>query len=223
MKQQIISAALALCLCVSSQSVVFAAPEDTPVQAKLPAEADASGQTTPDTASLTPANVYASMIALQDQDAYKEGTTWTNEEPYSGSNSYQWKGGPIGGANISAVGCVAFAFILSDAAFGSLPATMYAAGEFTYADIKVGDILQVNNDTHTVIVLEVSDAGVVVAEGNISTGDHTGKVHWGRALSAEEVMRSTSHYITRYPKGYISPDDPAASAIIDFGELVWRA
>ena len=47
---------------------------------------------------------------------------------------------------LSAVGCVAFAFILSDAAFGSLPARMYAAGEFTYEDIKVGDILRVRND-----------------------------------------------------------------------------
>ncbi len=76
-----------------------------------------------------------------------------------------------------------------------------------------------NNDAHTVIVLEVSDAGVVVAEGNISTGDHKGKVHWGRAISKEDVMSSTSHYITRYPEGYVSPDDPTANEVIDKGEL----
>ena len=148
----------------------------------------------------TPAQAYAAMIALKDQDAYKEGTPWTNYEPYSDSKGYyKWKGGPLGGANIVAVGCVAFAFILSDAAFGSLPARMYAPGAFTFEDIKVGDILRVSNDAHTVIVLEVNAAGVVVAEGNISTGDHKGKVHWGRGISKEEVMRDTSHYITRYP------------------------
>ena len=168
----------------------------------------------------TPAQAYAAMIALKDQDAYKEGTPWTNYEPYSDSKGYyKWKGGPLGGANIVAVGCVAFAFILSDAAFGSLPARMYAPGAFTFEDIKVGDILRVSNDAHTVIVLEVNAAGVVVAEGNISTGDHKGKVHWGRGISREEVMRDTSHYITRYPEGYIPPDDPSANESIGSGTL----
>lgn len=168
----------------------------------------------------TPAQAYAAMIALKDQDAYKEGTTWTNDEPYSDSTGYyKWKGGPLDGHNISAVGCVAFAFILSDAAFGSLPARMYAQGAFTFEDIKVGDILRVSNDAHTVIVLEVNAAGVVVAEGNISTGDHKGKVHWGRGISREEVMRDTSHYITRYPEGYIPPDDPSANESIGSGTL----
>lgn len=159
----------------------------------------------------TPAEAYAAMIALKDQDAYKEGTAWTNEEPYSDSKGYyRWKGGPLGGTNIAAVGCVAFAFILSDEAFGSLPARMYAPGGFEYEDIKAGDILRVSNDAHTVIVLEVSDSGVRVAEGNISTGDHRGKVHWGRGISRAEVMSSTSHYITRYPENYTAPDDPEA-------------
>lgn len=183
-------------------------------------EETAAGLAAHDSTSLTPTGVYESMIALKDQDAYKEGTVWTDDVPYSdAAGYYHWKGGPLGGSNISAVGCVAFAFILSDAAFGSLPARMYAAGDFSYEDIKVGDILRVNNDFHTVIVLEVSDAGVVVAEGNISTGDHQGRVHWGRTISREEVMSSTSHYITRYPEGYILPDDPEAGVSIAAGTL----
>lgn len=108
------------------------------------------------------------MIALKSQDAYKEGVTWTDYEPYLDSKGYyRWKGGTLGGANIVAIGCVAFAFTLSDVAFGSLPARIYASGQFTFEDIKVGDILRVDNDTHTVIVLEVSDVGVVVAEGTL--------------------------------------------------------
>lgn len=183
-------------------------------------EEAADGLAAHDSTSLTPTEVYQSMIALKDQDAYKEGTAWTDDVPYSdAAGYYHWKGGPLGGSNISAVGCVAFAFILSDAAFGGLPARMYAVGEFSYEDIKAGDILRVNNDVHTVIVLEVSDAGVVVAEGNISNGDHKGRVHWGRTISKEEVMSSTSHYITRYPEGYILPDDPEASVSIAAGTL----
>lgn len=219
MKKRMLSVALALCLCVSSQSVAFAWQGDSLPQIILQGEGEPAPAAV-DVADLTPTNVYNAMIALKDQAAYQEGTPWTNDEPYSDSKGYyRWKGGPLGGANIVAVGCVAFAFILSDTAFGELPARMYAAGQFTYEDIKVGDILRVNNDVHTVIVLEANEAGVVVAEGNISTGDHKGKVHWGRTISKADVMRDTSHYITRYPENYVAPDDPTANEIVAQGTL----
>ncbi len=149
----------------------------------------------------TPTEVYNAMIALRDQDGYREGTTWTDD-----TNHYDWNGGPIGEVNITATGCVAFAFELSDRAFGSLPNRMYSKGGFSYEEIRSGDILRMNGGAHTVIVLEVTDAGVIVAEGNYS-----GKVHWGRTISREEVMSQTSSYITRYPEGYVSPDDPTAN------------
>ncbi len=216
MKHLILAVVLTLCLCISSQFAVYAGPEDSSPQRDAPTEASTSIMPARE-AVPTPAEAHEAMIALKDQDAYKEGTTWTDYEPYSDTKGYyRWKGGTLGGANIVAVGCVAFAFRLSDEAFGSLPARMYAAGGFKFEDIKVGDILRVNNDTHTVIVLEVSDSCVIVAEGNYS-----GKVHWGRSMFKNEVMNNTSHYITRYPKDYIPPNDPTANEIIKsatFGE-----
>ena len=220
MKKRIVTIALAVCLCIPSQSVAYAWQEDPLQQEDALVEESISESITRDSEIPSPTEVYEAMIALKERDEYKEGTPWTNDEPYSDSKGYyHWKGGPLGGTNISAVGCVAFAFILSDEAFGSLPARMYAEGAFEFEDIKVGDILRVSNDAHTVIVLEVNDAGVVVAEGNISTGDHKGRVHWGRAISKEEVMSNTSHYITRYPEGYIPPDDPEANVSIANGTL----
>ncbi len=242
MKQRVLSVALALCLCSSYPSVAYASQEDPLQQEGVLPEAPAEGKdpsgnvpaapaklasinypstlrTTRDGTIPTPKEAYEAMIALKEQEGYKEGTPWTDYEPYSDSNYYHWNGGAIGGANISAVGCVAFAFTLSDAAFGSLPNRMYAAGDFSYEDIKVGDILRVNNDTHTVIVLEVSDVGVTLAEGNIGIGDHKGKVHWGRTMSRDEVMANASHYITRYPEGYVAPDDPEANVSIGSGTL----
>lgn len=220
MKKRILSVLLALCLCISSQSTAYAGQEEPLQQGEDLTEEYTSRLVARDSTIPTPTEVYASMIALKEREEYKEGTPWTDDEPYSDSKGYyRWKGGTLGGVNIVAVGCVAFAFILSDEAFGSLPARMYEAGNFTFEDIKIGDILRVNNDTHTVIVLEVSDAGVVVAEGNISTGDHKGKIHWGRAISKEVVMSNTSHYITRYPENYIPPDDPTANDIIKSGTL----
>lgn len=169
-----------------------------------------------DSATLTPARVYDAMIALRDKTGYTEGAEWTDYVPYSGKGDdvYRWNGGALGGSNIAAVGCVAFAFTLSDAAFGRLPARMHAKGAFKFEDIKVGDILRMNTDTHTVIVLKVSDTGVVVAEGN-----NSGKVHWGHTIDKDTVMRDTSHYITRYPEGYTPPTDPGANDIAAQGTL----
>lgn len=220
MKKRIISVVLTLCLCISSQLVAHAWQGEPLQQEDVLMGESASGLAARDSVVPSPAEAYSAMIALKDRDEYKEGTVWTDDEPYSDSKGYyRWKGGTIDGKNIVAVGCVAFAFILSDEAFGSLPARMYAAGGFAFEDIKAGDILRVNNDTHTVIVLETNDAGVVVAEGNISTGDHKGRIHWGRGISKEEVMGSTSHYITRYPEGYVPPDDPDANVSIANGML----
>ncbi len=170
----------------------------------------------------SPQEVNRILIGLKEQDKYKEGTPWTNDEPYSDQKGYyRWKGGTLDGVNIVAVGCVAFAFELSDKAFGSLPARKYAAGSFSFEDIKAGDILQVNNDAHTVIVLEANEAGVVVAEGNYNS-----QVHWGRMMSEDEVLRTASHYITRYPAGYVPPEDPDADVSIGSGTLdgglVWN-
>ena len=153
MKKRILSFALALCLCISSQSVVHAWHEEPLQQEDVLAAESTSRLVTRDSTVPTPAEVYQSMIALKDQEQYKEGTPWTDDEPYSDSKGYYyWKGGNLDGHRISAVGCVAFAFILSDTAFGSLPARMYAEGKFAFEDIKPGDILRVNNDVHTVIV-----------------------------------------------------------------------
>lgn len=220
MKRRIFTIVLMLCLCISSRPVAHAQQEVPLGQENVLMGEAVSGMTVRGSTVPTPMEVYEAMISLKDQEAYKEGSVWTNDEPYSDSKGYyRWKGGTLDGKNIVAVGCVAFAFILSDEAFGSLPARMYSAGKFAFEDIKPGDILRVNNDAHTMIVLEVNDAGVVVAEGNISTGDHKGKVHWGRAISREEVMYSTSHYITRYPEGYVPPDDPEANVSIASGTL----
>lgn len=216
MKKRFISVALTLCLCLSSQSVAQASWQEGSLQQGDVLIAEPTPKLNArESAVPSPTEAYQAMIALKEQEAYKEGTTWTDYEPYSDEKGcYHWNGGLLDGKRISATGCVAFAFILSDTAFGSLPNRMYPAGGFKFEDIKVGDILRVNNATHTVIVLEVSDAGVIVAEGNYS-----GKIHWGRAMSKEEVMRDASHYITRYPENYIPPDDPEAGTSIGSGTL----
>ena len=81
--------------------------------------------------------------------------------------------------------------ILSDAAFGDREGRQISP--FRFGSVRVGDILRINGDTHSVIVLEVNSDSVVIAEGNYNSS-----VHWGRTLS-RQVVESASYLITRYP------------------------
>ena len=60
--------------------------------------------------------------------------------------------------------------------------------------IRVGDILRLDGNTHSVIVLEVRANSVVIAEGNYNYS-----VHWGRELTFSEVESTLSYIWTRYP------------------------
>lgn len=131
--------------------------------------------------ALTEDAVYQKMIALKEE--YPEGTPWTND------NYYAWNGGIYSGG----YGCAGFAFMLSDAAFGELPARKVTEG-INLELVRVGDILRINDDTHSVILLEVHDDHVVIAEGNYNSS-----VHWGRTLTGEEVA-DADYVLTRYPE-----------------------
>jgi len=134
----------------------------------------------------TEAQAYSRMIAMKEQ--YPEGKPWTNED------FYKWKGG---GKYYGGYGCVAFAYILSDAAFGSLPSRYI--DDIRIENIHVGDILRINNDTHTVIVLSVNGTeSVTIAEGNFNAS-----IHWGRTMTAAQISASsTTELQTRYPEGF---------------------
>ena len=108
---------------------------------------------------------------------------WTNDMTYVSKSI-------IPGVVYTGGGCAAFAFELSDAAFGDLPAREH----HSISDIRVGDIIRVKNDTHSVIVLEVHSDGVIVAEGNYNYS-----VHWGRFISNSELGETLTYIWTRYP------------------------
>lgn len=146
----------------------------------------------------TEEQAYMAMIAMKAQ--YPEGMHWTNENGYR-FNGYNYPAYIYG----MGYGCAGFAFILSDAAFGDLPARFL--DNPTYDDIRVGDILRVNNDSHSVIVLEKYTDHVVLAEGNYNSS-----IHWGRIMTKDEVMTTLTNVTTRYPVGAAAsvpkPEDP---------------
>ena len=71
-----------------------------------------------------------------------------------------------------------------------------------YSDIRVGDILRINNDTHSVIVLEVSGTEVTIAEGN-----YNNSVLWGRKLNRADLQGENNYIMTRYPEQGTEKDE----------------
>lgn len=111
---------------------------------------------------------------------YPEGMKWTNDNYYSSS--------VLGGG----LGCAGFAFLCSDAVFGNLPRTG------THSDfdaIRVGDYVRMNNDTHSVTVLEKRADSIVVTEGNYNSS-----IHWGREISRKSLEAGNFFVVTRYPE-----------------------
>ena len=134
--------------------------------------------------------VHARLLAMQDQ--FPEGMPWDNSDIYR--NTYLWYGGSWDGVNVrfTGYGCVALALLMSDSAFGSdLP--MWQVDNVSFSNVRVGDILRIYNDSHTVVVLSVNADSVTIVEGN-----YDGAILWGRTLSIEEVERA-DYILTRWP------------------------
>lgn len=159
--------------------------------------------------TLTPDAITKAMMDMKGE--YPEGRKWTNDD------TYIWEIAKGTGVPVIGGGCVGFAYILSDAAFGKdkwAPRSL-TIDEFEFENIRPGDILRVAGGTHSVIVLKKNDQSVVIAEGNYEDdSNRIGHVHWGRILTKAEVM-SAVNVITRYPRGYTTPDDPEAKKEIE--------
>ena len=123
--------------------------------------------------------LYEKMIAKQKE--YPEGMKWDN------SDFYAWKGGIYSGGS----GCAGFAFMLSDVCFDDIKANKMSCPNPN--TLKVGDIIRVNNDSHSVIILKIDkdSNSIIIAEGNYNRS-----VHWGRILTFQ-IVQSTCTYILR--------------------------
>lgn len=139
------------------------------------------------------------IMALEGQ--YPTGTPWSNADSYRAKGLWD-------GYYMTGYGCAAFAYILSDAAFDSLPARKVAPVSF--ADVRIGDVLRLEGDAHSVVVTGKAADSVTIAEGNMTMWgmwDNQSVIYWGRTLSQEEVEAST-YLFTRYPEG-AGGDEPA--------------
>ena len=145
-------------------------------------------------ATISSDEAYDKMIAMQAE--YPTGTTWTND------NSYKWNCG------YDANGCMGFAHMISDAAFGNAACQKIendGSGNM-YDKIRVGDVVRTDYNNHSVIVLEKNNDCIVVAEGNWGK-----QVVWGRTISKDKINSDCAYIETRYAEDIVTmtcaPDD----------------
>ncbi len=133
-------------------------------------------------ANLTERNVYNTLIAMR--SAYPEGAPYDNSTKYVTKDLFP-------NVEFTGRGCAGFAAALSDKAFGDLPGRYH----FDFSKIRVGDIVRMQNNTHSVIVLKVEGNVITAAEGNYNSS-----VHWGRTLDLSDASVGWTYVLTRYPE-----------------------
>ena len=162
---------------------------------------------------LNETDVYNRLMERQSMDGYTEGTPWTNDIPYSFDDPYLnhvefdgWPAGCYGG-----VGCFGFMMDMMEYASNyEYPIRIINGTYDNLPEIRVGDGIRLNNNGHSVVVLEVHPDGhtVTVAEGNFNSS-----VHWGRIIDLADPNNGFYYLATFWPE-----QEPAETVAITIGE-----
>lgn len=140
---------------------------------------------------------------------YKAGMKYTNDD------YRDWFGGIYRGG----YGCAGFCFEMSDAGFieGKKPnlfaplSKMYLIDKNGNSDttlnnvteiknkIRVADIIRLDYNTHSVIVIAKDNEGVFVAEANYNKA-----IKWGRKITYAEILKTGTNIMTRYEANTLS-------------------
>ncbi len=156
---------------------------EQPPQDDKPADSSTSGYVLANGKEITDDNIREILNNLKSD--YPEGMSWTNANTYLSTTYYN-------GVSFYGGGCAGFGLICSDAIWGSYPAhSRYS----DFESIRVGDMLRVDNDTHTVMVMEVKSDSIVVCEGN-----YNDSIHWGREVTRASLLAGNFTGETRYPE-----------------------
>ena len=145
---------------------------------------------TPEMAASMPSDeeVHDRLMAMQEK--WPDGSHWDSSSHYKDKSGYE------------EYGCFGFAIMLQEAAFPGLYGPYRYGAPSSLAQVHVGDMLSYGGyDGHTVIVIEVREDCVVVAEGNMDNG-----VRWGRTMTAAQVSsidyRWTYYYVDPNKNGW---------------------
>jgi|GEM_PF-6888298 len=86
--------------------------------------------------------------------------------------------------SVAGVHSVAFASYVSDFIYGKNASASYGEG---FENIRIGDQIRTENDTHTAIVIYKAETYVIVVECNLYDGAY--RVEWGRRINMENLSK----------------------------------
>lgn len=131
--------------------------------------------------------IYKKIRSLRKE--FKENSLWGDEKEY-----FCEKNNTIGS------GCAALGFQFTDILFGK-DAPMNKSEDLSGIKnkIRIGDLIRINQNTHTAIVIDKEEDGMILLEGNFFFGDaKEGRIHWGEKLTFDKFMEVGDYYVTRY-------------------------
>lgn len=121
---------------------------------------------------------------------YPEGMKWGNSKEYY-----------CGAVETIGYGCVALAFEMSDALFGKeVPLLRYDDFSDIKEKIRIGDIVRMEDDTHSAVVIDRDGEGVTFVEGNFTLDDKKDIVHWDEKMTYEELKKNGNYYLSRHSR-----------------------
>lgn len=161
-----------------------------------------SSDVIPDVENITPpaSPEEVTQRLLEWQEKIPDGTYWDNYKPFGKEGylgkSYRW--GVQNDVKLG-LGCVAFAYLMSDVAFGTMPYAEYTA---TKDNVRPGDVIRINDDRHSIIILQVNQDSFTIAEGNSGK-----RVRWGREIEKDKLIASITFSYTRYTDATDAAED----------------
>ena len=120
------------------------------------------------------------------QDNYKIVTNIPCNHSVNGErycNSYTGKADDGYPYHDKSIECLGFANLLSDMVFGK---DADVRTYYDYDEIKIGDLARINNNMHTVFIIDKTDDYIVVAECNADY--RTCRINWGRKIPRDKVV-----------------------------------
>ena len=143
---------------------------------------------------LNETDVYNRIMERQYVEGYTEGTPWDNSHTYW--NTVEYDGYPAG--CYGAGGCFAFMMDMMEYASNyEYPIRVVYGTYDNLPKLHVGDGVRVDNDAHSVLIIEVHPDGhtVTVAEGNFNSS-----VHWGRTIDLADPSSGFCYISTFWPE-----------------------
>ena len=143
-------------------------------------------------AQLDENTVYERLMERKNKAGYTEGTPWNNSNKYL--NTVDFFGYSAG--HFTGIACFAFMMDMMEYASNyEYPIRKIECSYDNIPKIRVGDGVRVDDNAHSVVVLEVDGSVITVAEGNYNRS-----VHWGRKIDLADPSEGLTYVATFWPE-----------------------